>query len=85
MSFRQQVSENESEIEKLSEALKKKDEKEKKYQGVILYTKCFMSMLFPIESVAQLNTIAEQQAKELTTLKVRSLISHMVHITLLVD
>ena len=44
-----------------------------------------MSMLFPIESVAQLNTIAEQQAKELTTLKVRSLISHMVHITLLVD
>ena len=41
-----------------------------------------MSMLFPIESVAQLNTIAEQQAKELTTLKVRS---HMVHITLLVD
>ena len=38
MSFRQQVSENESEIEKLTEALKKKDEKEKKYQGVILYT-----------------------------------------------
>ena len=37
MSFRQQVSENESEIEKLTEAIKKKDEKEKKYQGVILY------------------------------------------------
>ena len=35
--FRQQVSENESEIEKLSEALKKKDEKEKKYQGMIYY------------------------------------------------
>ena len=40
LSYRQQVSENESEIEKLSEALKKKDEKEKKYQGVILYIIC---------------------------------------------
>ena len=42
MSFRQQVSENESEIEKLTEAIKKKDEKEKKYQGVILYTHLYI-------------------------------------------
>ena len=41
------MSENEGEIEKLSEALKKKDEKEKKYQGVILYMHgCKMRMLF---------------------------------------
>lgn len=32
--YRQQVSEHEAEIDKLSEAIKKKDEKEKKYQGI---------------------------------------------------
>lgn len=58
------MSENESEIEKLSEALKKKDEKEKKYQGVILYIEIYsMYVLVRVLIFSRVNCTVEHHCR----------------------
>ena len=76
---RQQIEDLEGKVKILKEQMKKKEENEAKYQGkrvpplLMIYSSALYTCMhcsLSTESLAQLNTIAEQQAKELASLKV---------------
>ena len=76
--YRQQIDDLENERKRLKEVITKKEENEKKYQGkkvtaFFLYT--YDTSL--TESMNQLNSITEQQAKDLMQLKVNRLVIHI--------